>query len=295
MKKKQSSKLTGRRIIALTVCAVAALGVITSCKPQTPVETPGFKIGACDWQIGKQCDLTVFEMVARMGFDGVQVDMGSKDGGLMLSDPELQKKFMAESKKHNVEIASMAILAIDYAPLKSDPRGEKIVSESIDVCQAMGVEVVLVPFFAGDLHGDADGIKAVTEVLKRLAPKAEKAGVVIGLESWMTAEENMQIINGVGSPAVQVYYDVGNSLNKGYDIYAEIRMLGKKNICEFHAKDWEAVLGKGKVDFAKVRQAMDDIGYRGWIQWEGTKLPDGLEETCRKDVEYLRTVFPAKL
>ena len=283
------------RILIITVCAVTGLGMITSCESKPPVETAGFKIGTCDWQIGKQCDPTVFEMAAKLGFDGVQVDMGGKDGGLLLSDPDLQKQFLAESKKHNVEIASMALLALDYAPLKSDPRGEKIVSDSIDVCQAMGVKVVLVPFFAGDIQGDPEGTTTVVEILKRLAPKAEKAGVIIGMETWLSAQEHMDIINRVGSPAVQVYYDVGNSLKKGYDIYEEIRSLGKDNICEFHAKDWEAVLGKGKVDFAKVRQAMDDIGYRGWIQWEGTQLPDGLEKSCRKDVEYLRTVFPAKL
>jgi L-ribulose-5-phosphate 3-epimerase len=288
-------KLIHSRMIALIVFSVVALGIIASCETKPPEESTGFKIGSCDWQIGKQCDVTVFELAAKLGLDGVQIDMGSKDDGLLLSDPQLQKQFLAESKKHDVEIASMAILAMDYAPLKSDPRGEKIVSDSIDVCQAMGVEVVLVPFFAGDLHGDAEGIKSVIEILKRLAPKAEKAGVVLGLESWMTAEENMQIINGVGSPAVQVYYDVGNSLNKGYDIYEEIRMLGKENICEFHAKDYGGVMGKGDVDFVKVRQAMDAIGYHGWIQWEGTQQPDGLEKTCRKDVEYLRTIFPAKL
>ena len=48
----------------------------------------------------------------------------------------------------------------------------------------------------------------------------------------------MDILNRVGSPAVKVYYDVANSHKQGYDIYKEIRMLGK-NICEFHAKDYE--------------------------------------------------------
>ena len=73
-------------------------------------------------------------------------------------------------------------------------------------------------------------------VLVFLAVRAEKAGVILGLENYMSAEANLSIIDKVGSPAVQVYYDVGNSTDKGYDILKEIRLLGKR-ICEFHAKD----------------------------------------------------------
>ena len=36
---------------------------------------------------------------------------------------------------------------------------------------------------------------------------------------------------GVGSPAVQVYYDVANATTKGYDIYQEIRTLGRGLRC----------------------------------------------------------------
>ena len=50
--------------------------------------------------------------------------------------------------------------------------------------------------------------------------------------------------------------------------------------------------GKGSIDFVKVRQAMDDIGYRGWFVMEGTKMPLGVEESCRYDAEYLRSIFP---
>ena len=56
------------------------------------------------------------------------------------------------------------------------------------------------------------------------------------MENYLSAEDNMRIIDRVGSPAVKVYYDVGNSTDKGRDILKEIRTLGKL-ICELHAKD----------------------------------------------------------
>jgi L-ribulose-5-phosphate 3-epimerase len=91
-----------------------------------------------------------------------------------------------------------------------------------------------------------------------------------------------------------VYYDVCNSQRAGYDIFKEIRMLGD-HIVEFHAKDYDDLHGKGPIDFAKVRQAIDNIGYRGWLVTEGGKTPLGLEESLRYDVRYLREVFPSSL
>jgi L-ribulose-5-phosphate 3-epimerase len=155
--------------------------------------------------------------------------------------------------------------------------------------------VVMLPFFGrGDLRDDEVGAAVVVERLKRVAPKAEKAGVIIGLESQLSAEQHLDIINRVGSPAVKVYYDVGNSHKNGYDIYEEIRMLGSRHLCEFHAKDYRHLFGQGKVDFEEVRRAMDDAGYRGWIQIEGAR-PLGLEASYRHNAEYLRSIFPRKV
>ena len=60
-------------------------------------------------------------------------------------------------------------------------------------------------------------------VLKEVAPKAEKAAIAIGLENYLSAEDNRKIIDRVGSTAVKVYYDVGNSTDKGRDVVKEIR------------------------------------------------------------------------
>ena len=77
--------------------------------------------------------------------------------------------------------------------------------------EALGVQVILVAqFFKGELKGDAAGTDRTVEILKQHAPRAEKEGVIFGLENYLSAEENLAILDRVGSPAVQVYYDVGN-------------------------------------------------------------------------------------
>ena len=128
--------------------------------------------------------------------------------------------------------------------------------------------------------------------MKKVAPKAEKAGVVLGLESWLSAEDTMRIMDRVGSPAVKMYYDVCNSTERGYDICKEIRWLGKKNICELHLKENGFLLGQGKVDLVRVRAAIEDIGYEGWFQIEGAVPAKGdLLQSYIANQKYARSLF----
>ena len=65
-------------------------------------------------------------------------------------------------------------------------------------------------------------------------------------------------------------------------------------ICEFHAKENGSLLGQGRIDFAAVRKAMDDIGYSGWIQIEGA-IPKGqpMLESHLQNVRFMRAHFGA--
>ncbi|MHC4119632.1 MAG: sugar phosphate isomerase/epimerase family protein [Planctomycetota bacterium] len=291
------SRITRRQIMVGAAQAAAGLALVSSsassAKREVKARPVGFKIGVCDWTIRKKTDPASLEVAKRIGLDGVQVDFGSGGDDLPLFDSGLQKKFIEARKEHGMEIASLAMGVLNNIPYKSDSRAERWVPQAIDVAEAMEVKVILLAFFGkGDLKNDSRGTDAVVKRLKQVAPRAEKAGVKLGIESWLSADEHVDIIERVGSPAVKVYYDVANSNKAGYDIYSEIRRLGKL-ICEFHAKDYDDLYGKGSIDFNRVRKAMDAIGYRGWFVMEGTKMPLGVEESCRYDAEYLRGIFPA--
>jgi sugar phosphate isomerase/epimerase len=258
----------------------------------------GFRLGVCDWTLGKRCDPAAFALAKKIRLDGVQVDFGGgPDQAPPLFDAQLQKRYAEEIEAQEMRIASLAMGVLNEVAYKSDPRAEQWVDKAIDVAAAMPMrrKIILLAFFSkGDLKNDAAGTDATVGKLKNIASKAEKANVTLAIESWLSAEEHTAILDRVGSPAVQVYYDVANSHKMGYDIYKEIRTLGRR-ICQFHAKDYDDLYGKGSIDFAKVREAMDEIEYRGWLVMEGVKMPLGVEESCRYDAEYLRTVFPRRV
>ncbi len=252
-----------------------------------------FRIGACDWSIGRMGDPAAFDMAREIGLDGVQVSLGTVADDMKLRKPELQQQYLQAAARTGLRVSSLAIGELNNIPYKSDPRTVAWVSDSIDVCRALGVRVVLLAFFSNDdLRGDQAGVEEVVRRLKAVAPKAEKAGVSLGIESWLDADHHLDILKRVGSPAVRVYYDVCNSNDMGYDIYHEIRRLGRKRICEFHFKENGSLLGQGKVDFKKVRAALDDIGYRGWVQIEGA-VPPGkpMLESYQANCKFLRGIL----
>lgn len=252
-----------------------------------------FSIGACDWSIGQMGKLEAMETAAKIGLDGVQLSLGTAANNMQLRSKELQQSYKDAAKKNGVKIGGLAIGELNRVPYKSDPRTDQWVSDCIDTAKALGVKSILLAFFNdGDLRNDAAGQKVVIEKLQKVAPKAEKAGVMLGIESWLSAKEHMNIINSVGSKNVKVYYDVCNSNQMGYNIYEEIRWLGKENICEFHCKENGYLLGQGKVDFTEVRKAIDDIKYTGWLQIEGA-VPEKQDmlESYIKNLTYLRSVM----
>lgn len=252
-----------------------------------------FKIGACDWSLNKRADPKCFEVARQVGLDGVQVSLGTPADDMKLRRAQVQQEYKDAAKTAGVALGGLAIGALNSIPYKSAPQAETWVSDSVDAAQALGIKVVLLAFFGnGDLRDDESGKAEVIRRLRKVAPKAEKADVVLGLESWLSAEDTLRILDQVGSQAVKMYYDVCNSNDRGYDVPKEIRALGKKNICEFHLKENGCLLGQGKVNFAKVREAIEDIGYEGWLHIENAVPPKAeLLPSHKANLKFVRELF----
>jgi L-ribulose-5-phosphate 3-epimerase len=286
--------LTRREVLSRGVQAAALAAAAGRVAPL--LAAPGsrwFKIGACEWNLGK-ADPSSLEVAKEIGLDGIQVDMGSPAAELPLRKPEVQKAYLEAARKTGMEIGSVAIGALNSVPLKSDPRAAQWLLDSLDACKALGLTVVMPACFG---NGDLDMAKTaeidhLVEVVKVAAAKAEKLGLTIGLENYLSAEDNLKIIERIGSGAVKVYYDVGNSTDKGRDVTKEIPILGQQ-ICEFHFKDDGFMLGQGRIDFKKVRKAIDKIGYSGWIQIEAA-APHGLMKDYAAHYKFLRGIYPER-
>ena len=289
----QKSTYWSRRQVLKTSAALAGLATEPLWNIFAPEPTMTYSIGACDWSIGMHSEVEALALAKKIGLDGVQVSLGKVENDMHLRSPEVQQAYRQAARQYGVAIAGIAIGELNQVPYKSAPETEQWVSDSIDVAQALGCQVVLLAFFSkGDLHDDPAGQQEVVRRLRKVAPKAEKAGVILGIESWLSADEHLAIIEAIGSKNVRVYYDLANSHKMGYNIYEEVARLGKEYICEIHAKENGYLLGQGRIDFVRVRDILKDIGYDGWIIIEGA-TPEGADitESYIANNRYVRSVF----
>lgn len=253
------------------------------------------RIGACDWSIGKSSDIGAFDVAKEIGLEGIQVNIGGLQNNLHLREPVLQQKYLGKSKETGIHISSLAIAELNNVPYKSDPQTEQWVFDSIDVAKNLGVSVILLAFFHyNDLRNDDIGKREVISRLKKVAPKAEKLGITLGIESYLSAPELMDIVQKVGSRSVKVYYDFRNSADAGYDVLKEIRLLGKEAICELHIKENGFLLGEGTMDWKKIGDTLKEMDYHGdgWMQIEGA-IPKGADivKSYKHNLQFLQDVF----
>jgi L-ribulose-5-phosphate 3-epimerase len=257
-------------------CASLALTRTESLAAYAAAKGVKFKLAAPDWSLQQECKLEAVALAKQIGFPGVQISIGHARRGetitsLPLSSPALQKQYLDEAKKHGVAITSLCLEIMHTNGLKSDPLGEKWLAECIPIAKAMGVKVILIPFFGRWAIKQQAEQDRVADIMRNVAPAAEKLGVILGLEDTISARENMAIMERSKSAAVKTYYDVGNSSKEGYNVVEEIRWLGKSRICEMHLKEtpWEKYLGEGNViNFPAVIDALADIGFDQWAQLE---------------------------
>jgi L-ribulose-5-phosphate 3-epimerase len=265
-------------------------GIAFSLGPLLARKSAGFKIGVTDWNLKMSAEVEAVAFARSLGFEGVQVSLGRKpvNDRLLLDDPELQAKYLAAARQNQIALAGtcLDILHVNY--LKSDPLGRKWVAASIPVTKKLNAGVVLLPFFGKGALDTPAARDYVGDVLKELAPEAEKAGVIMGLEDTISAEDNVRIMERTKSKAVQVYYDVGNSTSNGFDVVKEIRWLGRRRICAIHLKDNPGYLGEGKIDFRAVLDAMGDIGFTGFANLETSSPSKSVENDMRRNLAYIR-------
>src|SRR5712692_1653220 len=107
-----------------------------------------FKVGVTDWNLRLTGKTEAVALAKKLGFDGVQVSLGRDPvDKLPLADPAVQQSYLAESKRVDLPLASVCLDVLHRNYLKSDPLGPRRVADAIPIARALGVHVILLPFF----------------------------------------------------------------------------------------------------------------------------------------------------
>lgn len=240
---------------------------------------------------GRACQPESVEIAANLGLAGVQVTLGSQQpsGGLLLSDPQLQRGYIEASKRFNVALPNTYLDVLHRDCLKDDStQALHWIREGLSITKALGANVLMLVFFGKCAIEKAPEQKAVIEPLREACRMAQDMGIVLGFENTISAPANIAILDAVNSPALKVWYDIGNSTNVGhFNVPEEIRLLGRERICAFHIKD-KGYLDAGAVPVRGALEAIHDIGFQGFAMLE-TPSPTGDHVAdLRQNLEILR-------
>ncbi len=304
-----------RDFFSSSTLSLAAAGALASTAYASQ-GSDNVKVGMCDWNLGGSANPDLIPKAKEAHLEGIQVSVGTSPDNIPLRDPKVRQKYLDLGKQYGITFHSVAAGSIlNRIPLASEPESAVYVIDAVEAAATLGASNILMAFFGrGDLRYqdhmgntnllqekpyhiyelDQRGVDRVIAALKQIVPRAEDLGIILGLENTISAQQNVDIIEGVGSDLVQVYYDVGNSTNYGYDVPGEIRMLGNDRICEIHLKDYGTrVLGtpEGKVDFKAVAQACGDIGYDKWFVLETSGREKKFMEDTRANVAFAKRTF----
>ena len=179
-------------------------------------------------------------------------------------------------------------------PLHTNPAAAILLVEAVEVARNLGTNNILLPIL-GDSHIDMSNqqeVNTFVAMMKEVARYAEKAGVVVGLEDWISAEDNIRLLDAIGSDYVGVYYDARNIKSRlKEDPYDEPKLLGKR-IHQIHVKNGQKLMRDTDIlDWQRLAQEYHDIGYRGWYVLEtGSPNKDLIADT-RANIEYVRKTF----
>jgi L-ribulose-5-phosphate 3-epimerase len=274
--------MTRREFIART--AITTAGGLWLAK-LAGAEPARIRIGSC--AIG----LTPAKMA---GLDGVELNVGPAADRLQIADEAVRRRYKDEMRASGLVVSSLMMGLLNGSPLATDSRGPAWLEQSIDAARDLGAKVILIAFFGkGDLL-DANGkvksadVDLVVQRLRAAAPRAKDAGVILGIENYLPATENIRILDRIGHDSVKVYYDVFNTgVTKGYDVPAELRLL-KQRVAQLHFKNGPHYLDDRKGYFEPIVAALKDIHYAGWIVLETSSPSKDPVADARRNATFVR-------
>lgn len=215
------------------------------------------------------------------------------------------KKVKGIASDNGLKISSLLTIAqFYYSLMHPDDRiwetGIDLVKKLIDLAGIMEApNLLVVPGVVTSTVSYDFGFKRLEEAIWKLKEDAVKKKVGLGIENiWgkilYSPLEMRDFVDRFKSPYIGVHFDVGNVIQYGYPDQW-IRILGKERILNVHLKDYSETINNirgfthlflGSVPWDKVMDALNDIGYTGYLIAEVPPYPfcpeEGIWDISRK-------------
>jgi inosose dehydratase len=221
------------------------------------------------------------ELIGAAGIDHLELALrGHNFGGLVIpesavltekTDDATALAFCEHLARHNVKVSGCNVGSADLRT----GEGVDLIARRIRFA-ARWFEVSTVISGAGQPESAGER-RIVVAGLRQIGDVAGGLGITIALETHKGPTQNaaamLALMSEVDHPQVRLNFDTANILyyNAGVDVAEELEMV-KDLVRNVHVKDsrgrfedwyFPAVGDGGSVDFTRVRQVLDGVGFRG--------------------------------
>ena len=260
-----------------------------------------YKIGLIDLMLLKRQKLGAIALTKEIGADGVEIDMGGLGNrptfDNQLANDTIRNRFLDKAKELNLEISSLAMTGYYAQSFCGRAEYRKSIEDCLSTMKRMNVKVAFLPLGVQcDLKANPAVRDSVVSRLKIAGKMAEEAGVIIGIETALSAKEEVQLLKEINSPAIQIYFNFSNPLKEGRDLYDELKILGKDRICMIHCtnKDGVWLENDPQIDLKKIKNTLDKMKWSGWLVIERSRdatQPKNVKGNYGANTAYLKSVF----
>ncbi|MCA9259286.1 MAG: sugar phosphate isomerase/epimerase, partial [Planctomycetales bacterium] len=208
-----------------------------------------------------------------------------------------RQTFLERARELDLRICSLAMSGFYAQSFAERPTVLRMVKDCIDTMEAMEVRTAFLPLgVRSDLVQHPELRPAVVDRLGQVAQMAERAGVVLGIETAYDAKEEARLLDEIGSAAVKSYFNFANALQNGREVTEELRTLGKDRICQIHCTDEDGVWleNNTRLDLPKVKTTLDELGWTGWLVIERSRDARNSRDVVGNfgaNTRYLKRVF----
>lgn len=285
-----------KKIAILIIAAALALPYFTIAQ-----NTQRYKIGLIDLMLLKRQKLGAITLTKQIGADGIEVDMGGLGNrptfeNTLLID-SVRNKFLQTAKENNVEIFSLAMTGYYAQSFCNRTEYKKSIEDCITTMKLMNVKIAFLPLGVQcDLRKNPEVRDSVIARLKVAGKMAEEANVVIGIETALSAKEEVQLLKEINSAGIKIYFNFSNPLKEGRDLIKELKILGKDRICMIHATNKDSVWLQNdtQLDLYAIKKVLDKMKWTGWLVIERSRdaqKPKDTKYNYGANTAYLKKVF----
>ncbi|MFT4094604.1 MAG: sugar phosphate isomerase/epimerase family protein [Niabella sp.] len=260
-----------------------------------------YKIGLIDLMLLKRQKPGAITLTKELNADGLEVDMGGLGNrptfdNKLLTD-SVRSLFLKTAKENNVEIFCLAMTGYYAQSFCGREAYIQSVEDCLKTMQLMNVKIAFLPMgIQCDMRQNPSVRDSVIARLKIAGAIAQKARVVIAIETSLNASEEAALLKQIHSPAIKICFNFSNPLKEGRDLNKELQILGSKNIALIHATNKDSVWLQNdpQIDLYKVKKTLDKMKWRGWLVVERSRdatQPANVKYNYGANVAYLKKIF----